>query len=139
GGGVRIGVTDNGPGMDPDILAHCLDPFFTTKTRALSTGLGLTLVHGIVQREGSELRIESTPGEGATFSFDIPAAPLYGPAPLAVVALAEPRARSVATGLARSAGFEIAAQLPTEDGPPAIWITDPAAGLERQVAAFVAG
>src|SRR5690606_484286 len=48
-------------------------------------------------------------------------------------------ARSVATGLARSAGFEIAAQLPTEDGPPAIWITDPAAGLERQVAAFVAG
>jgi signal transduction histidine kinase len=137
---VRIGVTDNGPGMDPDVLAHCIDPFFTTKSRGISTGLGLALVHGIVQREEGELRVESAPGKGATLSFSIPAGAIDAAArPLAIVALREPRAQSIAAGLVRVAGFEIAARLPPNGGPGAIWITDPGDHINGAAEAFTAG
>lgn len=164
GGAVRLGVTDNGPGMDPETAAHCVDPFYTTKSRAISTGLGLALVNGIVQREGSELEVESAPGEGATLSFTLPAV-CYDDAPraLAVVTLREPRAQSLAMGLARMAGFDVADQWPASeqaagDGAsgepgalpgaspdeqvaarPTVWITDPADRLDEDARLFVAG
>ncbi|MCC6907086.1 MAG: response regulator [Phycisphaerales bacterium] len=72
GEGVRIGVSDNGPGMPPEVLKRCLDPFFTTKTRGISTGLGLSLVHGIIRAAGSQLAVTSSLGRGTTFSFVLP-------------------------------------------------------------------
>ena len=72
---VRLSVSDNGPGMTSEVRDHCLEPFFTTKTRGISTGLGLAVVHGIIQNVHGALSIESAPGKGAVFTVTIPAAP----------------------------------------------------------------
>ena len=61
-GMIHVGVTDNGSGMSAEVQARCLEPFFTSKTRGISTGLGLTLVHGIVHQAGGAIEIKSAPG-----------------------------------------------------------------------------
>jgi hypothetical protein len=75
-GMIRLVISDNGPGMTAEVKAHCIEPFFTTKTRRMSTGLGLAVVHGIVQRAKGTLEIESAPGAGATFIIRLPAVPV---------------------------------------------------------------
>jgi signal transduction histidine kinase/ActR/RegA family two-component response regulator len=62
---VQIEVTDTGIGMDETTYRRCLEPFYTTKGER-GTGLGLSMVYGMVQRHGAELEIESTPGTGTT-------------------------------------------------------------------------
>lgn len=74
GGGVVLCVRDNGPGMSPEVLRRCLDPYFTTKTRAGSTGLGLALVRSMVESAGGSIRVESELGRGAAFTIELPAA-----------------------------------------------------------------
>src|SRR5436190_18130237 len=69
---VAISVADNGPGMDAETLARCREPFFTTKGRARSTGLGLATVASIVQSAGGELDIDSTLGAGTTITAFLP-------------------------------------------------------------------
>src|SRR5690606_19816538 len=51
---------------------HAMDPFFTTKKRTLSTGLGLSMVRGIVESVGGSLELESTPNRGATATMTLP-------------------------------------------------------------------
>ncbi len=68
---VCVSVTDTGDGMTEDVKNHCLDPFFTTK-KETGTGLGLSMVHGIIQRHDGKLQIESEPGKGTTFHIEIP-------------------------------------------------------------------
>lgn len=70
-----LSVSDNGPGMTPEARQRCLEPFFTTKTRARGTGLGLALVAGLVKRAEGSVQIESTPGQGATFRLHLPTTP----------------------------------------------------------------
>jgi two-component system NtrC family sensor kinase len=72
---VRIKISDNGPGIPDEILPHIFDPFFTTKQEGEGTGLGLSLVYGIVQNQGGEIKAQSIPGEGATFIIDLPIMP----------------------------------------------------------------
>ena len=60
--------------MDAQTKRRCLEPFFTTKTRPHSLGLGLALVHLIVQKVGGAIEIDSEPGRGATFTLNLPAA-----------------------------------------------------------------
>jgi signal transduction histidine kinase/ActR/RegA family two-component response regulator len=72
-GWVRIDVTDSGVGMDAEARRRCMEPFFTTKGER-GTGLGLAMVYGVAQRHGAEVDIQSTPGEGATFSLIFPTA-----------------------------------------------------------------
>lgn len=72
-GGIFLTVRDNGPGMSEESQRRCLEPFFTTKTRELNTGLGLTLVSGLMKRAGGVIQIESAPGAGTTFRLEIPA------------------------------------------------------------------
>ncbi len=57
-------VRDSGSGMDGAILSRATEPFFTTKPAGQGTGLGLSVVHGIMQEHGGSLQITSTPGEG---------------------------------------------------------------------------
>jgi two-component system NtrC family sensor kinase len=72
---VRIEISDTGPGIPDEILSHIFDPFFTTKQEGEGTGLGLSLVYGIVQNQGGEIKAQSAPGEGATFIIDLPIMP----------------------------------------------------------------
>ena len=67
-----IAVTDTGTGMDEATLAHVFDPFFTTKPAGSGTGLGLTMVHGIVRRHGGAITVTSAKGSGTTFTVHLP-------------------------------------------------------------------
>jgi signal transduction histidine kinase len=69
---VRIEVQDNGPGMEPEVLKQAFDPFFTTKEPGKGTGLGLSVAYYIMTNHKGSLRVESLPGEGATFVLELP-------------------------------------------------------------------
>ncbi len=68
---VEISVTDSGPGIPRDIADRIFEPFFTTKNASNEhgTGLGLSMVYTIAERDGIGLALRSVPGEGATFSL----------------------------------------------------------------------
>jgi len=72
---VRLVVRDNGCGMPPEVIEHAFDPFFTTKAPGKGSGLGLSVVHGIVQSYRGSIIVESAPGRGSTFSVYLPQAP----------------------------------------------------------------
>ncbi|VXC69675.1 response regulator [Massilia sp. 9I] len=63
---VRIAVTDDGPGMPPELVAKVFEPFFTTKAVGKGTGLGLSQVYGMAQQSGGAARILSQPAVGTT-------------------------------------------------------------------------
>ncbi len=69
---VALTVTDNGTGMDPRTQQHLFEPFFTTKPEGKGTGLGLALVHGIVQQSGGYILVDSTLLVGSTFVVLLP-------------------------------------------------------------------
>ncbi|MEM1107562.1 MAG: ATP-binding protein [Planctomycetota bacterium] len=71
--GVRLSVKDNGSGMPEEVRQRVFDPFFTTKGPEAGTGLGLSVVRGIVEEHGGQITVSSRPGEGATFDVLLPA------------------------------------------------------------------
>lgn len=71
---IRLSVSDTGSGMSPEVQQRAFEPFFTTKPRGRGTGLGLSVVHGIVTSHEGEIRIRSAPGEGAVIEIDLPLA-----------------------------------------------------------------
>jgi signal transduction histidine kinase len=70
---VSVSVSDDGPGVPPDMVHRIFDPFFTTRVEGEGTGLGLHLSRRIAQECGGELRYEPRPGGGARFVMEIPA------------------------------------------------------------------
>jgi CheY-like chemotaxis protein len=72
-GFVHLAVSDTGHGIKPDHLNRIFDPFFTTKAPGEGTGLGLSVVYGIVKSLGGAIHVESTAGRGSTFDIYLPA------------------------------------------------------------------
>ena len=69
---VYLGVTDTGTGISDEIKPHLFEPFFTTKEPGKGTGLGLTIIYGIVQQNGGQIEVTSALGQGATFHIYLP-------------------------------------------------------------------
>lgn len=68
----RITISDTGMGISQKNLDKVFDPFFTTKMEGKGTGMGLSVVHGIIEEHGGTITVESEEGKGATFSIDLP-------------------------------------------------------------------
>ncbi len=76
---VLLSVSDNGSGIEPDILDQIFDPFFTTKTVGKGSGLGLSMVQGFVKQSGGVIRVNSAPDSGTTIRIYFPAAVATSP------------------------------------------------------------
>ncbi|MCE1170274.1 MAG: HAMP domain-containing histidine kinase, partial [Azovibrio sp.] len=73
--GVELTVSDSGRGMGPEVLKHLFEPFFTTKPVGKGTGLGLSLSYEIVKRHGGQILVHSEPGQGSSFTVQLPLDP----------------------------------------------------------------
>ena len=87
---VSLWVSDTGTGMDPTVVSHIFEPFFSTKRGGSGTGLGLSTVYGIVEQSGGKITVESTPDEGSTFGIHFP---WHGPGEQSVPTTARPVAQ----------------------------------------------
>jgi hypothetical protein len=130
---VQLGVTDTGEGMTPEVRSRALDPFFTTKKRGIGTGLGLSLVHGVMVAAGGTVEIESAVGKGTTVTLTMPAPNVRGaPGDLlrqADVSLRDRRAASFVGALLGSSGYNVQYRDPAGNGhvvaSSGLWITEP--------------
>jgi signal transduction histidine kinase len=71
---IVLEVIDDGPGMPEEVVNRCMEPYFSTKTRGITTGMGLSMVHGMVEAAGGRVEIESALGRGTTVRLRLPMA-----------------------------------------------------------------
>ena len=144
---VRIGVTDDGAGIPDAVRGRVLDPFFTTKHRGLSTGLGLALVHGVAKSAGGTLEIDSTPGRGTTVALNLPAveepADMEGrpvwTARRATVSIPDPRRATLVSSLLESAGFQVIRSESGERQDGDLWVADASCVVREAAEQFLNG
>ncbi|WKW12280.1 PAS domain S-box protein [Pseudogemmatithrix spongiicola] len=128
---VQLEVEDTGGGIPPELVGRIFEPFFTTKADRGGTGLGLATVYGAVTQMGGQVRVDSTPGRGTTFTMFFPRviAPHETAAPVAKPALPQAAAgdvvllmedetpvREVTAKLLRRLGYEVLAAADGEEG-----------------------
>lgn len=105
-----LSVSDDGPGIEPEVLSRVFEPFFSTKGSGKGTGLGLATVDAVARRAGGVVRVESAPGLGTTFRVLLPLAP-----PPVVAAPRPPESSGNSVSLAGPRGDETI--LVVEDEP----------------------
>jgi two-component system NtrC family sensor kinase len=71
-GHIRVEIIDNGCGITPQDLSHIFEPFYSTKQGSSGIGLGLSIVHGIVENHKGRIEVESAPGKGTTMAIILP-------------------------------------------------------------------
>ncbi|MCA9619963.1 MAG: response regulator [Myxococcales bacterium] len=127
---VLLEVSDDGSGMDPEVVGHIFEPFFTTKEVGRGTGLGLATVYGIATQNGGGVRVWSEPGQGSRFGIYFPrhvgeAVPVVSPSRPpqreavtgGAILLVEddPHVRRVTARILTSLGYEVTtSSLPTD-------------------------
>ncbi len=117
---VELSVADTGQGMPAEVREHIFEPFFTTKPVGQGTGLGLSVVYGIIQQHEGAIHVYSEPGRGTTFKIYLPAieaaadAADNGPAPALfggketiLVAEDDPMVRDIARRILEKAGYTV--------------------------------
>ncbi|MFW5807758.1 MAG: ATP-binding protein [Spirochaetota bacterium] len=67
-----VSVSDTGVGMEPEVIERMYEPFFTTKSKGKGSGLGLSMVHTIVQKNNGKITVSSSPGKGSEFILSFP-------------------------------------------------------------------
>ena len=116
-----ITVQDNGTGIPPEVQARIFEPFFTTKPRGQGTGLGMSIVHGIVKDHGGSIALDSKPGQGLSVAVTLPcclrpdAAPdsqaerggPCGNGELVIVAEDDQQVRAITASTLTSAGYDV--------------------------------
>ncbi|HVZ94694.1 MAG TPA: HAMP domain-containing sensor histidine kinase, partial [Phycisphaerales bacterium] len=138
---VRIRVSDDGPGMTPAVLARCFEPYFSTKGRAISTGMGLGLVKGIVEAAGGSVTVESVLGSGTTFTILLPMTTSRGDgestgnaAACGAVSVRDPRVASLTCMLLEQLGVSIVRHAGPGTPTAELWVTD---DTEKLTAAYL--
>ena len=132
GGRVLLSVEDNGTGMTPEVRRRAMDPFFTSKKRGRSTGLGLSLVHSMVTSAGGSVEIEPVLPHGTRVTLALLRGGPVEPAreqddsPVAAVSLRDPRRAALIVQILRAAGCSPFVCQPPEPEDADIWITEPA-------------
>jgi two-component system NtrC family sensor kinase len=69
---IKLEIVDNGIGISAEDIPHIFEPFFSTKQQARGIGLGLPIVHGIIQTHKGKIQVKSEPGQGTTISILLP-------------------------------------------------------------------
>ena len=157
---VRLSIIDDGPGMNAEVRARALEPFFTTKTRSLSTGLGLSMVHGLMRSAGGTVEIHSPPQldrqdsagkpdgshcRGTEIALTIPAAieevaidDHRFERPQASISVDDPRTGAVLSSMLDSMGFQVVEANGKPEGG-AVWFTEPSEQKLAAARAFLQG
>jgi signal transduction histidine kinase len=141
---IRVAVKDDGHGMTHEVRGQALDPFFTTKSRGFSTGLGLALVQGIARGAGGEVEIDSIPGQGTTVSVLLPAVKVATLQPaaagedrMASISLQDRRVATFVSALLRSAGYVVRFNGGSSMNDGTLWVADATADNLAGVRAFL--
>lgn len=128
-GMVQISITDNGPGVTPEVRSHLFEPFFTTKGVGRGTGLGLATAYGILGDHGGRITCDSQLGGPTTFRVELPRlnkrvqrqvapsqpAPVTGTETILVID-DEPMVRRALRGVLESGGFRVLEAADGQDG-----------------------
>lgn len=124
---LRLTVSDTGRGISPENLDRIFEPYFTTKQVGKGSGLGLAMVHGIVERHKGAIYVYSTPGKGTTFSVylprhdddaavqDDPASPVPGGAERILFVDDEPMLAELGKQMLEQLGYSVVAETNSVD------------------------
>jgi PAS domain S-box-containing protein len=145
GSAVVVSIADDGPGMSEEVKRRCMEPFFTTKTRSISTGLGLALVRGAVLNAKGSVSIESELGRGTTFKLTLPAVhrtdasvrEFASRLRTACVNLSDARMRAYVTSVLRSLNVEVRSERWSLSQNIEMLILEPQNGIFEEVRTFL--
>ncbi len=130
---ISLEVSDDGPGIHPEVASRIFDPFFTTKPSGVGTGLGLSIIYGIVQQHDGEVTFENRSGVGAKFIVELPliAIPMRDQEPVLshparqsldatgcriLVVEDEPTVAQLIVDVLREEGYQVEAVLDSQEG-----------------------